>query len=760
MNQLPNSTTLKSWGTNVSEDFLCDKALNYLHNLGIGLVNVHGTSENGACTCRSGIRCSSPGKHPQMGRGWQTKKINVDGGKINWKSQQQKRRIGNTRGNIGIKTGYVPTVGKNLIVVDVDDSSHHLLPQLFDSHTLCVRTGSGGYHFYFWSDKSLSNSVSKIARNVDLRGTNGFVVGPGSFHVSGGRYIPVIQDNGEIEIKNIPESIIKLLFPLPHADNSNKVKTALDAYKAVIDNKKPSVIKPKLRKKKNVSIPEESNQYSWMIKCNVSELAEQIIKEKDLYVPRGMRHVVMTRLVGYEINRLYEKKINKRQFNKNIVEYRRKFAGYKKDFLASEVNKIVDDLVKKDAMRGRVSGRGRSLDRVSGYAQFMNSRRVQIPEHVQILMRRADEYFFKYCLKEDELGIRNKRNFLPLREIVKRHKEWIKSRLGYAFSYSDSDMAAKLKQSGFYRTFWYDTPLWSCQFDELNLEKGFTLINKNVSINDNTITIPIASLSNTIKHIKQNNNKLTDVTKLFEEVTKNMLPMLNKDDIKYMTIVNKSTKSNKSVLQDDEAEKVVNSTSEASGSMPSKIKIKRKKHPQEPKYPGRPNLEMSTAFSQLLFLLTPEQGTELGNDSLVLDEEGTTEDAQEIRVGDKLGIALRFDNGYVPTILEVQNIDVGASVKDSVYSCIDRYTKSEIDFNFQELSIARAMGYYDVLFRDGKLHGVSEYEELNVKFAVGDKVFDPSNPDDVAAFDEALKKEKEDVSVDPDKVCNESEIKK
>ena len=759
MTKTSRKNAIRTWGLDATEDSLCDRTLEYLSSLGVGLVNVHGTFEDGACTCRSGIKCASPGKHPQMGRGWQTKKINVNDNNNTWKTQQQKRRVGSSRGNIGIKTGYVAAKGKNLIVVDVDDSAHPLLRTLFDSRTLCVRTGSGGYHFYFWSEKSFGNSVSKISSNIDIRGTNGFVVGPGSFHVSGGRYIPLADKDSEFEVKDVPESILRLMHANPSRDMDKSKNNALAAYKAAVAKKKTSDPKPKQRKKRSISISQESNEYAWMVKCDVVDLIDRLTKEKDLIVPRGMRHVVMTRLVGHEINRLHAKKIGIRTFQRNIAFYRKKFSGFKKDFLALEVKKIVDDLIKKDRMKIRYNTKKRTLDRVAGYAQFMSSRKVHIPEHTQVLLRRADEYFFKYCLKEDELGIRNKKNFLPLREIIKRHKAWVKSRIGYAFSYSEPDMAVKLKEMGFYRTLWYNTPLWSCQFDELNLEKGFKIANRCDIINDTAIAIPLTSFSETLKYIKQQEDKAVDVTNLTEEVTKNMVPSLNKDDIKYMTIVNKSAKKTKSILEDEETEKVTNPDTESSGSLPSKIKIRRKKHPQEPKYPGRPNLEMSTAFSQFLFLLTPEQGAELGNDSLILDLEGTAEEAQEIRVGDKLGIALRFDNGYVPTVLEVQSTDPGAQISESIYSCVDRYTKSEVDFTFQELSIARAMGYYDVLFRDGKLYGVPEFEELNVKFAVGDKVFDPSNPDDLAAFDEAVNKEKEQQaqSEDPNIVVDKSE---
>ncbi|HET7086019.1 MAG TPA: AAA family ATPase [Rhizomicrobium sp.] len=49
---------------------------------------------------------------------------------------------------------------------------------VFD-HTLRVRTPKGGVHLYFAADKGYANSVGTIISDVDVRGPDGYVVGPG-----------------------------------------------------------------------------------------------------------------------------------------------------------------------------------------------------------------------------------------------------------------------------------------------------------------------------------------------------------------------------------------------------------------------------------------------------------------------------------------------------------------------------------------------------------------------------------------------------
>jgi len=93
--------------------------------------------------------------------------------------------------NIGIDTGK-----SGLVVVDVDNkrgkSGSDSLSELEILHgdlpeTPIARTPSGGYHYYFKTDKKVKNSVGRLGKGLDVRAEGGFVVAPGS-QVDAGAY--------------------------------------------------------------------------------------------------------------------------------------------------------------------------------------------------------------------------------------------------------------------------------------------------------------------------------------------------------------------------------------------------------------------------------------------------------------------------------------------------------------------------------------------------------------------------------------------
>lgn len=77
---------------------------------------------------------------------------------------------------------------QGLIVVDVDDykavTDSGALADLGLPPTLTVATARGGRHLYF-SGPDIANSASKLAPGIDVRGVNGYVVGPGSVTENG-----------------------------------------------------------------------------------------------------------------------------------------------------------------------------------------------------------------------------------------------------------------------------------------------------------------------------------------------------------------------------------------------------------------------------------------------------------------------------------------------------------------------------------------------------------------------------------------------
>lgn len=97
--------------------------------------------------------------------------------------------------NIGIATGQV-SGGICVIDLDVDEekgingirtlqdwqSTHGNFPP-----SCCVKTGRGGWHYYFKSNEEIKNRINMLP-GIDVRGDGGYVVAPPSVHRNGNKY--------------------------------------------------------------------------------------------------------------------------------------------------------------------------------------------------------------------------------------------------------------------------------------------------------------------------------------------------------------------------------------------------------------------------------------------------------------------------------------------------------------------------------------------------------------------------------------------
>lgn len=178
-----------------------------MHNLfrdaGYRVFGLHGISPTGECLCGRDT-CAAPGKHP-IQSGWQNTP--------EWTDDQF---------DVGCEAGQFDTgygvLCKNLLVIDVDarnggvDSYHELLsdvPALIGAG-LIVETGSGGgsKHLYFSiGDTQLIQHHPKY-KGIDFK-SSGYVVGPGSIHVSGNKYKAVIGTPHDIG--PAPQGLLDLL---------------------------------------------------------------------------------------------------------------------------------------------------------------------------------------------------------------------------------------------------------------------------------------------------------------------------------------------------------------------------------------------------------------------------------------------------------------------------------------------------------------------------------------------------------------------
>tara|TARA_E500000178_G_scaffold70707_1_gene68497 strand:+ start:1234 stop:1815 length:582 start_codon:yes stop_codon:yes gene_type:complete len=112
--------------------------------------------------------------------------------------------------NLLIHTG----TRNSLLVIDVDKRNDGLsnliklrkeFPEMDD--TFIVETGSGGFHYYFKCNDFIESSTNIPYGGIDLRGENGYVIGPGSSHKSGHSY-KVVND---VRVNKISNKLIEFL---------------------------------------------------------------------------------------------------------------------------------------------------------------------------------------------------------------------------------------------------------------------------------------------------------------------------------------------------------------------------------------------------------------------------------------------------------------------------------------------------------------------------------------------------------------------
>lgn len=150
--------------------------------------------------------------------------------------------------------------------------------------------------------------------------------------------------------------------------------------------------------------------------------------------------------------------------------------------------------------------------------------------------------------------------------------------------------------------------------------------------------------------------------------------------------------------------------------MDREITLKRKKHPSAPRYPGRANQELGSAITKLLSLLDIFERDQFAERTLVIDEEGSATDFDAVLPGDTVGVALEFSEvGYISTQLKVDRVD-----NDILYGK-DIFTEDDLEISFEETSVARAMGYFEILYRpnaEGKDEPYGVDTEIKVKVMV------------------------------------------
>lgn len=167
--------------------------------------------------------------------------------------------------------------GKGLVIIDCDykpdkkiNGLENLEKYLKENNiawpeTLSVTTGGGGKHFYFKTDKCITNKVDfQDLSGIDVRGDGGGVIAPPSTHNSGNKYV---WDN-DFDIAPLPKEIEYLLFNYYNESNGTKKEsTKTNKGEKSSTSKKKIEEKPYKELKK---IPEGSrNDTLFRLACKV-----------------------------------------------------------------------------------------------------------------------------------------------------------------------------------------------------------------------------------------------------------------------------------------------------------------------------------------------------------------------------------------------------------------------------------------------------------------------------------------------------------
>lgn len=195
---------------------------------------------NGQCTCRKGAACESPGKHPRTKNG--VKDASTDHGVITgWIEEWFPAGI-----NWAVACG--PDSG--LLVIDLDGPVGRAAVDAWEAEhgdfpTRRVLSGrvDGGEHRYYavprdWWPK-LKNRIGSWLPKVDVKWAGGYVMLPGSLHVSGGTYT---WAEPLLDVAVAPRSILGDLERASEAAASETLPSTDDVLAGVPESKRDDTL--------------------------------------------------------------------------------------------------------------------------------------------------------------------------------------------------------------------------------------------------------------------------------------------------------------------------------------------------------------------------------------------------------------------------------------------------------------------------------------------------------------------------------------
>lgn len=639
-------------------DFLSKNQVSYFPVWGVSQSKLHGRL---ICDCRHGASCNRTGKHPFSKETWSVLAYNneiVNHEEWFWTYPN---------GNLAVCTGLTSELEPNryLVVVDIDSVPEGATEEECDwvggNHlpsTFEYKTGGGGKHLWFWSDKPIACSVKKLSRNVDIRGMGGYAIVPPSCHVSGKHYM-ADDSVWETPIANIPVWLQEKLIEL----GTNEVQQSQKKERVTHTVSKSDILTT-----------------SPLARLSVANLRRRLVAGEK--IPDGMRNNTILRLLGSdratcgcEFAELLEKARFYRDAwcespqtipDSQLVELATTVSSYAKGFASQDYSMVNVNYVSWMQAKFKESlNKSITLERLQKY----------------------DDEFFSKMLKVLEpcgitrIGTPKYEKLMTLAEIATCRESFMyTSGLGTFSKYRSQFLAKKLEELGAVRVRTSKGNLWNISMSEAyEARLGATVAQVSIVNNCLTDSFRCATLRNQIQKPR-------------EDVCVNSSHLTTLATTTHMTIKTTST---------------------------NEIKFSRKDHPSERRYVGFSCYETQNAVNQCLEILEGDEFTQMFQGTLIYDEDGTAEFFDEIKVGDIVGLVTHDEGGgWIPRQYKVLETKVDGLDKHLVENRFGE-EKTQREITFEQVSIALLLGYAEILKRDDKPYGLSaDQMELKIVFNV------------------------------------------
>lgn len=369
------------------------------------LIPLHSIKDN-ECSCKN-EKCSSQGKHPFFRYNWKIIATNDSEKITSWLKKYKSI-------NFGVATGRKSSINsKYLTVIDIDEIDHEILKRL--PRTFSYQTGSGGYHYWYWSDMPVRNSVSKLAPKVDIRGKNGYVVVPPSKHKKGSYkfiygYNEPIASLPQFIVEHIKESTAKAL----QKRSRNSVKAAHGVSR--------------------------QSMGQWT-SSPVAELREAL--SKGLEIPHGVRNVTIHRLLSSD----RAKGAIRPELVENAFAYRKLCADWVQ-IPSAELESIVASVIKYPTYNTAHENVNKN------YFQYLRKRGIRLNKAEIAAFDISDNAFFQ--------SLEPSNTWITLAH-VKTLRESILEKQGFTniSTYRPQLLAKKLRELGFVRKRTSKGNLWN-----------------------------------------------------------------------------------------------------------------------------------------------------------------------------------------------------------------------------------------------------------------------------------------------------------